>query len=419
MLKTVEDISATKKRLKIEIPAETIEQEMRDSFEKLRRKTTLPGFRTGKAPLELIEKKFGREVEADVLDRIIPQGYMDALKEANLTPVSNPVLEEKIDFKRRDPISLTLLVEIMPKIEALSYEKMKVKDTPVEVTDSEIEGVLKRQQEEKATYEPSDGPVVMDDLIVIDYSAQGDGVEAKDQVFKVGGSMFPEDFSQKLLGKSKGDELVIDTVFPEDHPSGKLAGKSLALDVVIKDIKKVNLPAMDDELAKDIGFENLSELRKRIGEEILRAKKNEVAKMQKAELIRRLIESHEFDVPESLVENEVERLASASLASKREQPEPEAEKLEALKTDLRPIAVKNVKASLLIETIGKEQGVSVTEDEMKNAIVSISQRLSVSPENIMKFYISRDGSLEGLKGSIFEDKVLDLILSKAELEKGE
>ncbi len=419
MLKTVEDITATKKRLKIEISAEAVEKEIRESLERLRRKTTLRGFRTGKAPLELIEKRFGKEVESDVLDRIIPQEYAEALKEANITPVASPVLEEKIDFKRRDPISLTLLVEIMPKIETLRYEKIKIKDMPVEVTDPEIESVLKRQQEEKATYEPSDGPVVMNDLLVIDYSAQGDGVEAKDQVFKVGGSMFPEDFSQKLLGKNKGDEFVIDTTFPGDHPSGKLAGKSLALDVVIRDIKKVNLPAMDDEFAKDMGFESLTELRKRINEEILKAKKNEVAKMQKAEIIKTLIESHEFDVPETLVESELERLVSASLAGKGEKDRPAAEEAEKLKVDLMPIAVRNVKASLLIETIGKEQGVSVTDDEMKNAILSISQRLSVSPENIMKFYISRDGSLDGLKGSIFEDKVLDLILSKAELEKGE
>lgn len=419
MLKTVEDISATKKRLKIEIPAETVEKEIRESLEKVRRKTTLPGFRTGKAPLELIQKKFGREVESDVLDKIIPQGYMEALKEANLTPVSSPVMEEKFDFKRGDPVSLTLVVDIMPKVEGLSYEKIKIKDVPVEVTDEEVESVLKRQQEEKATYEPSEGPVAMEDLVVIDYSAQGDGVESKDQVFKVGGSMFPEDFSQKLLTRNKGDEFVVDTTFPEDHPSANLAGKSLALNVVIRDVKKVNLPSMDDEFAKDMGFENVEGLKKRIGEEILRAKKNEVAKMQKAEIIRKLVESHEFDVPESLVEGELERLISTSMAHKREGQEPSPDKLEALKTDMTPNAVRNVKASLLIEMIGKEQGVSVTDDETKGAILSLSQRLSVSPENIMKFYISRDGSLEGLKNSIFEDKVLDLILSKAELEKGE
>jgi len=419
MVKTVEDIGATKKRLKIEIPADVIEKEIRDSLEKLRRKATIPGFRTGKAPIDLIEKRFGKEVESDVLERVIPQGYVEALREANITPVANPVLEEKSDFKRRQPISMTLTVEVMPNIENLNYEDIPLKDIPVAVSDSDVESVLKRQQEEKATYEPSEGPVEMNDLIVVDYSSPGDGVEAKDQILKVGGSMFPEEFTQKVVGRGKGEEISVEATFPEDHPLENLAGKHLAMKVMIRDIKKVNLPAVDDELAKDIGFQNLDEMRKRIGEEIEKAKRNEVVKIQKAEIIRNLVESHEFDIPESLVERESEMLASAALSHKPEGTEPSEHELNELKQKVRPNAVKNVKASLLIETIGKAQGVSVAEDEVKRAIISLAQRLSVSPEQIMKFYISRDGSLEGLKGSLFEEKVLDLILSKAKLEKGE
>lgn len=418
MLKSVEDITATKKRLTIEIPAETIEKEIRDSLEKLRRKTTLPGFRTGKAPVEFIEKRFGKDVEQDVLDRIVPHGYAEALKEANITPVANPVLEERVDFKRRQSFSMTLTVEIMPKLENLNYENITVKDIPVSVGDEDVESVLLRQQEEKATYEPSDGPVDMNDLVVLDYSAQAEELEAKDQVFKVGGSMFSEDFSEKLLGKHKGDTVVIETTFPADYPSEKVAGKHLSLNVAVKDIKKVHLPAVDDELAKDIGFENLEEMKKRIGEEIEKAKKNEVAKIQKAEILKKLIESHEFPVPDSLVENEAAALASAVLANRRQQSADEKD-LEALKQEMGPNAVRNVKASLLIEAVGKAQGVSVTDDELKGAIVSLAQRLSVSPENIMKFYVSRDGSLDGLRNTLFEDKVLDLILSKASVEKGE
>lgn len=418
MLKAVEDITATKKRLTIEIPADAIEKEIRESFEKLRRKTTLPGFRTGKAPMELIEKRFGRDVEQDVLDRIVPRGYVAALKEADIRPVANPMLEEKFDFKRNQPLSMTLTVEIMPKIENLNYENIAVKDIPVSVSDEEILSVLRRQQEEKATYEPSGGPVDMNDLVVLDYTAQGEEVAARDQVFKVGGSMFPEDFSRNLTGKAKGDEMVIETTFPADHPSGKVAGKHLFLNVTVKDIKKIHLPAIDDELAKDTGFGNLEEMKKRISEEIDRAKKNEVAKIQKAEIVKKLIESHDFPVPDSLVENEVAALASAALAGRRQQTADEKD-MEALKQEMRPDAVRNVKASVLIETIGKDLGVSVTDDEMKNAVVSLAQRLQVSPEKIMKFYVSRDGSLDGLKNSIFEDKVLDLILSKAAVEKGE
>ncbi|HYA31636.1 MAG TPA: trigger factor [Thermodesulfovibrionales bacterium] len=416
MLRAVEDITTTRKRLTIEISPDDIEREIRDAFEKLKRKTTLPGFRTGKAPMELIEKKFGREVEQDVLDRVIPRGYLDALKEANLVPVANPVMEEKLDFRRHHSLSMTLTVEVMPKIDNLQYEGIKVKDFPVKVDESDVESVLQRQQEEKATYEPSEGPVDMSDLVVIDYAARDEGIDAKDQVFKVGGSMFPGEFSQGLVGRRKGEEFSTEVTFPEEHPSSKLAGRKVALSVMVKDIKKVHLPQIDDELAKDSGFENLGEMKERIGEEIEKAKKNEVAKIQKAEILRKLIESHEFDVPESLVETETTVLASTVMASKGQEAEKDPE---TLKQELRPNAMRNVKASLLVETIGKAQGVSVSEEEIKGAIVSLSQRLSASPESIMKFYISRDGSLEGLKNAIFEDKVLDLILSKAVVEKGE
>jgi trigger factor len=418
MLKSVEDITTTKKRLRIEIPADVIEKEIRESFEKLRRKTTLPGFRTGRAPMELIEKRFGKNVEQDVLDRIIPQGYVQALKEADITPAANPVMEEKFDFKRNQSLSMTLMVEVMPKIENLNYENITVKDIPVSVSGEDVESVLRRQQEEKATYEPSEDPVDMNDLVVLDYSAQAEGIEAKDQVFKVGGGMFPKDFSEKLVGRRKGDAMVIETTFPTDHPSEKLSGKHLSLNVSVKDIKRVHLPELDDELAKDIGFNNLEEMKKRIGEEIEKAKKSEVAKIQKAEILKKLIESHEFPVPESLVENESEALVSTVLANRKQQSADEKE-LEALKEEMKSNAVRNVKASLLIEAIGKAQNVSVTDDELKGAIVSLAQRLSVSPENIMKFYISRDGSLDGLRNALFEDKVLDLIRSKASVEKGE
>ncbi|HET6514723.1 MAG TPA: trigger factor [Thermodesulfovibrionales bacterium] len=415
MLKAVEDISTTRKRLKIEIPADALESEIKGSLEEVKKTTTLPGFRTGKAPMTLIEKRFGKKVEGEVLDRVIPKVYVDALKEADITPVTDPVLEEGIDFKRNQPLTMTFTVDVMPKIGDLAYEKMSVKDIPVSVDNGDIDGVLKRSQDEKATYDPSEGPIDMNDLLSLDYATLDGEVDVKDQIYKVGGSLFPEDFFQKLLGNKKGDTLTIETTFPDDHLSEKLAGKHVTLEVVINDVKKVRLPDMDDEFAKDMGFDNLGALKDHVREEILKAKKNEVAKIQKAEIIRKLLEAHEFDVPESLLESELDLLAS----SRHMKKEQESDDDEEIKEKLRPDALRNVRGSLLLAAIGKKEKVSVSDEDLKSAILSMSRRFGVPPESLMKFYISRDGSLEGLKNSLFEDKVLDLILSKAALEKGE
>lgn len=415
MLKALEEISTTKKRITIEIPAETIEKEMTESFENLRKTTNIPGFRTGKAPMSLIEKKFGKKVEDEVLGKVISRAYVDALNEADLTPVTDPIVEEQTEFKRQSPFLITMLIETLPKID-LNYEGIKVKDIPVSVTDEDVESVLKGLQEDRTTYEPSDEPVTMNDLILCDYSVEEAGIEKKDQVYKIGGPLFPEDVVKNLIGKGKGSELVVETTFPGTHPYKELAGKKAQLKLAIKDVKKGNLPQLDDEFAKDIGFDSLDDLKEHLRQEVLRLKKSEVARIQKAEIINKLLETHEFDIPETLLEGEIAMLASSYKDKAENKPDEDSKRLNE---EVRAEAVRNLKTTLLLSMIGRKEGVRVSEDDMKNAIIAMARRFSVSPENIMKFYLSRDGSLDRLKDSIFEEKVLDLLLNKASVEKGE
>jgi trigger factor len=420
MLKAVEDISTTKKRLKIEIPAEVIEGEIRSSLEKLRINTRIPGFRPGKAPLTMIEKRFGRKIEGEVLDKLIPMVYAEALTEAALTPLTVPEIEEALDFRRNEPVSLTFTVEVIPKIENLKYEMLKVKDLPVEVTDSEVEDVFKRLKEERVTYEPSEGPVEMNDLITFGYSVIGGEAEQKDQVFKVGGTIFPEDFSGKLLGRRRGEEFTIETEFPREHMMQMFAGKHLIFRITLNDIKKMHLPESDDEVAKDMGYETLEALKTHLREDIMRAKEAEFKKIQKAEILRQLLESHEFDLPETLVEQEISSLVANAVTQKGKSTEtPDEQDIEALKNEMRSRAIRNVKASLLLDAIGKKENIVVADDEVKSMIEFMSQRLSTTPENVMKLYVSRDGSLSGLRHTLYEDKVLSRVLSMASIEKGE
>jgi len=439
----VEDISTTKKRLRIEIPSDVIEKEIGDSIEKVRQKAKIPGFRPGRTPVNIIEKRFGKEVEAEVLDKIIPEYYSKALKEAELTPAAMPVFDEKLDFKRNNPVSLSITVEVMPKIENLNYENIEIEDIPVIVDEAEVEEYLKKLQGEKAIYEVSEKEIDTDDLVSFEYvdakiAGEENAASLKEQISKMGNEILPPDIIEKMIGKKKDDIVEFTTtpkVFGEDCKSKELAGKTIDMKVAIKEIKKKNLPTIDDEFAKDLGFENISEMKEKIKEKILNFKKEHAARIQKAKIVNKILEAHNFEVPEALVKRELESVmleesmgelkgghpesGITHLISEADSPEQEEKNLEKLQTELKNKALKTVQASIIIDVIGQKEGITVTDDEIKDRIAVLAQRLSAAPEAVIKFYKYKEGSLEGLRHSIFEDKVLDMLLSKAIIEKGE
>jgi trigger factor len=412
MLKSVEDISATKKRLNIEIPSDAIENEIKTSLDLLRRKTKIPGFRPGKAPVALLEKRYGKDVEAEAMEKLIPSFYSEAVKEADITPVTQPAIEGGVDFKRNAPLSLTVTVEVRPRVETLSYEGIEVKEIPVTVSDEDVEKTLERLREDRASYEPSAEPVADGDLLVLDYTAGEDREPVKDYVFKVGSPAMPETFSTGLVGAKKSEPVTFEMEFPGDFAVEGLAGKKENITATVKEVKKVSLPALDDEFAKDLDFDDLAALRMHIREKLEESQGNSVANMMKAEIVKKILESHEFEAPAALVDAELAHLVASARAQGRED-EPGDE----LKEGFRPDAERNIRASLLLQMIGEKEGTDVTEDDLKEKLVSLSGQFGLSPENVMKYYISRDGSLEGLRNSVFEDKVLDLLLERAHIQK--
>jgi len=446
LLQAVEDISPTKKRLRIEIPSDIIEKEIKDSLERVRQNTNFPGFRPGKAPISLVEKRFGKKVEAEVLEKIIPEFYSKALKEADLNPVTIPALDEGVDFKRNNPINLSLTVEVMPKIEKLEYSNIQTREIAVNVDEAEVEDSLKKLQGGKAIYEVAEKEVGKDDLVNFDYIdceivGEKTPQTIKEQILKMGKEILPMDIEEKLIGKKKGEIIELSTTVDERFRSKGIAGKTVKIKVMIKEVKQKTLPAIDDEFAKDIGFENISGLKEKIKENIYKVKKEQAAKIQKAEILRKIIETHNFEVPETMLKNELESLKTQEKMSdardKIKDPsevhhdleildpqsglskQEEGKGKEDISSELKERALKRVKASIIIDAIGKKEGVAVTENELKDRIHLIAERLSAKPEAVMNFYILKDGSLEGLKHIIYEEKVLDILLAKAISEKGE
>lgn len=439
MLKAVEDINQTKKRLRIEIPSDLIEREIKNSLEKLRHTVKIPGFRPGKAPVNLIEKRFGKQVEAEVLEKVVPEQLGNAIREAAIDPVTMPVLEEEFDYKRNNPLAFAVTLEVKPKIENLAYENITVKDIPVTVEESDVEDALKALQNEKAVFEVADKVVEMDDFISFEYVdseiAGGEDISSvKETISKMGNEIFPPDIMEKVIGKQKGDIIEFTTTFAATA-SKELAGRTAQIKVKISEVKKKTLPEIDDEFAKDLGYETMTDLREKAREKIYAAKTEHIRKIQKAEIVRKLVESSTFEVPESLVGKEIEAImmhksisgskedsVSQNSVSDTFEPvssgqEAEKNKEEDPQAELRSKAVRNVQAHFILDTIGRKEGIVVSDNEVDERIASLAQKLSATPESVRNYYLYREGSLDGLKHSIMEDKVMDALLAKATIEK--
>ncbi len=418
MQKTVEDINPTKKRFIVEVPADVLEKRITDALRNIGRSVKIPGFRPGRAPLSLLDKRFGREVETDVLEKIIPEYYMKAIKEENVTPVSPPVFEN-YDFKRREPLKMTFTVEIRPEIKDIKYEGIEVTDEDIEVTDEDIEETIERLKIEKSTYEQVEGQIQDDDLVMVDYEVVEEGKKVENQFIKVGSEVLPEAISDALKGKKKGDDFEVTTEFPDDFANKNFAGKTLTLKGTIKEVKRLKIATVDDEFAKDLGYENTDKLREAIKESIEKAKKEILENKQKGEIIDKLLQMHEIEVPEGLFQEELNMLINGE-----KQKDPGADE-EKLKEELKEKAERNVRINLLLDTIADMEGIDVTNDEIKQKIAELSNSMYITPEHFMKLYLPNEEAQYMFRQNLVREKTLDFIYDKAvkvkktETEEGE
>ncbi|MBI5101042.1 MAG: trigger factor [Nitrospirae bacterium] len=424
----VEDISSTKKRLRIEIPADIVEKEYARSLDNLRQKSKIPGFRPGKAPVSLVEKKFGGEIKSDLIDKLVPDYYTRALRESNLVPVGYPDMESALELKRNEALSFTFTVEVRPEVAGLDYTGIKVDDIPFEVTESEIDETIKGLQEGRAMFEVVDREVRDSDLIVIDYlkldpAGEKEIASAKDQVMNLGNNLVPKGIADAVLGRKKGD--LVEVTLPEVE-GGEIKDDSSRGDrlrITIKEVKEKKMPEIDDELAKDFGHETIEALRERVREGLHKNKADGVSSKQKGQLIEKLVERHSFDLPESLLNKELENLMLNEKHPEGDASNPESEgapgKNDAeLLDSLRPKAIHNVKVALLLDMIADKEKVAVSEEEIKARISLLARHFKATPEAVINLFVTRDGSLDNLGRTIRDEKVLDLILSKAEIVKG-
>ncbi len=407
MQKTVEKLNPTKRRFTVEIPAEEIEGRITEALMNLRRTVKIPGFRPGKAPLSLLDRRFGKEVETEVLEKVIPEYYAKILDEEKLVPVAPPVFED-YNYKRNSPLKMTFTVEIRPEVEEIKYEGFVVEDEKIEVSDEDIKRGLERLQIEKSTYEDVDRESQEGDFVIIDYKILEEEKDLEGQIVKIGSELVPAELSEALKSKKKGEEFETKVTFPEDFPNKNLAGKTLTLKGKVKEIKVMKKPEINDQLAKDLGYENLEKLKEALKEAIEKTRRQMLEDRQKEEILKQLLDENDIEVPESLLQEELNLLVS-----EEKQSNPDADE-EKLKEELKERAIRNVKVSLLLDIIAEKENVSVTEEEIKNRIMRLSAEMYVTPEVFMQMYLPDQAAFYKFRQAMIREKTIQMLLEKAE-----
>ncbi|MBI3596358.1 MAG: trigger factor [Nitrospirae bacterium] len=421
----VEEISSVKKSLKIEVPEEIVTRELEAAYTDLNHRVRIPGFRPGKAPRALLEKRYGPTVEEDVIRRLVPDYYQRAIRETGLRPVELPAIE-KIELKKNAPLSFTAMVEITPPIPLGTTTGLKVQRPKMEVTTIEVDKALEALQEQHAQLVacPEGHPIAEKDFVVVDFQGSMDGRpleggSRQNHLIRVGSDTLIPGFEEQLIHHQRGDRVKVQTTFPKDYPKADLAGRAVEFDVMIREVKQKVLPPLDDEFAKDIGkFASLDQLREKLREDLTARIRLEQDRAVRTALLKQLSEAHPFEVPSSLVEQEVQE----SLA-RLQQRLPKGMTLEQAKIDLRavrkeiePAAHEKVKGRLILMAIAEREQLTVTKEEIDTALSRTAEELKLSSEDVRRLIVSQDGSLDVFKARLLEDKAMDWVVSKAVIE---
>jgi trigger factor len=423
---SVEQLSPVKRALSIEVEPSVVGDEFASAYAELGRHANVAGFRPGKVPQAVLEKRFHREVADDVVKRLVPRFYDRAIKEAGLVPVQLPTIDQ-LSMSRDAPLSFRAVVEVRPAIALQPYRGLPLQRRRVAVergeVDAAIETIRLRQAELVSTAE--DRAIAESDFAVIDFEASVDGTVlpesgAKAYLVHVGAKSVVPEIENALIGHRKGDRFHAEVAFPADHQNPRLAGQRALFRVNVVDVKQRVLPALDDELAKDLGVDSLASLRERVRAEIARRKEAERRAEERRALLKALADRHQVDLPPSLVEREAalvrERVERHLQAGAPGQPIPGLDE-DALKRQAMGAAEERVKGDLLLEAIADRESLDVAPDEIEHEVQRLASETGSDVREMRRILAGESGEFVGLRATLRREKALDWLVEQADVRE--
>jgi trigger factor len=386
----------------------------------------MPGFRPGKVPMSMVRKRFGDAVSAEIIEGAVNDASDQVLAERNLRPATQPKLEVTKPGQNSD-LEFTLQLEVLPEITMPALADITVQKPVAVVSDERVAEALQRLIQQRQSFDPVETPRPAEkgEQLIVDFVGKIDGEPfpgglGTDVQIIVGGEGFIPGFADQLEGLAPGETRVIDVTFPAEYGAKELAGKQATFEITAKALNIANTPVADDEFAKQLGLESLADLEKdiatRIGEEFAQLSRLK----QKRGLLDALAERAQFAVPESLVEAEfaeIWRQVEQEKAAGRADPEDETKDEATLKAEYRGIADRRVRLGLLVAEIGRANDITVTEQDLRRAMVNEAMRYRDQAMQVFEFFNKNPAALERFRGPIFEDKVVDYLLGQVQLEE--
>jgi trigger factor len=411
-----------KRSLDIEIPVEEVETAQDRVTQSLKQRVRLPGFRPGKAPVSLIKSRFESEIRSEVIESLVPAAFRKQVDKEELKVVGTPDISD-LHFEAGEPIRFKAEFEVATDVEVGEYRGLPVKYAEPTVSEEEVDQRLETMRESKADYVNVDPrPIETGDHILAHLRSVSGLEEPVDQdslQIEVGGPDTLQAFTDHLIGAQPDETKEFDITYPEDYGSEKLAGKTVQFQLTPKVIRRKELPVLDDEFARDLGdYQSLTELRDAVHKTIFREKQAAAQHAAKEELIDRLVESHDFPIPEAYVDYQIENQTRARLREITGQ-DVDLAKLNLnwkdIKEKQRDKAVRSVKAALLLDRIADRESIHATNDEVDHELQHIA-RHEREPVPAVRNRLQKDGSLGRVADNIRSQKTLDFLFEQAKKE---
>lgn len=407
---SVETAEGLKRRLKVQVPSSRVEEAVQNRLRDMRGKVKLQGFRPGKVPFKVVEKRYGPQVRGEVLDEVVRSTYAEALEENALRPAGAPEIQP-LNLEAGQDLEYEASFEIIPTIEIQGIESIELTRPAVDIADEDIDRILQRLLRQHADYSEVDRVAAEGDRITIDFEGKVDGEDfagntGEDVPVPLGEGQMPGPFEEQLIGLKAGDEKTLDYEFPEAFPDEQIAGKTAQFVVKVKQVEAPELPEADDAFAEKLGMEGgIEAVRNRIAESLERERDQAVRTRLKGQVMDALLEKHDIELPQTLVDQEIEQIRQQSAATDDDSLQSDHHEKEAR---------RRVTLGLVVNEIVRSNQIQLDAERLQQALRRVASGYE-QPEQVMQYYVQNQELMQSLQMQVMEDQVVDWVVEQAQV----